>query len=133
VAAQAARGGTTIYTIDGRGNVNYRSANPDVIRASMSRSGAFDTGDDALMILTSGTGGFMIRGMDDFPRAFGMVVRDTSTYYVIGYRPDNSVMDGKYRKIQLKANVPGLSIRARKGYLAVTLPPLEQLRTTGKH
>lgn len=132
VAAQAARGGTTIYSIDGRGNINGLSANPDVVRASVSRSGAFDTGDDATMILTSGTGGFMVHGMDDFSRAFGLVVRDTSTYYVIGYRPENSTMDGKYRKIELKANVPGLSIRARKGYLAVTLPPLEQLRNTGR-
>jgi len=131
VAGQAARGGTTIYSIDGRGNINGMSANPDVVRASMSRSGAFDTGDDGPMILTSGTGGFMLHGMDDFSRAFGMVVRDTSTYYVIGYRPDNGVMDGKYRKIEIKARVPGLTIRARKGYVAVTLPPLEVMRKTG--
>jgi VWFA-related protein len=131
VAAQAARGGTTIYTIDGRGNINGMSANPDVVRASMSRSGAFDTGDDGPMILTSGTGGFMIHGMDDMNRAFGMVVRDTSTYYVIGYQPDNAVMDGKYRKIDLKARVPGLNIRARQGYLAVTLPPLQQIKAGG--
>ena len=127
VAATAARGGTTIYSIDGRGNINGLSVNPDVVRASMSRSGADDTGDDGPMILTSGTGGFMVHGMDDFSRAFGLVVRDTSTYYVIGYRPANSVMDGKYRKIELKAKVPGLNIRARKGYLAVSLPPLEMM------
>ena len=131
VAAQAARGGTTIYTIDGRGNVNHMSANPDVVRASMSRSGAFDTGEDGPMILTSGTGGFMIRGIDDVGRALNIVERDTSTYYVIGYQPDNAVMDGKSRKIELKAKVPGLSIRARKGYLAVTLPPLQQLKSGG--
>ena len=129
VAAQAARGGTTIYSIDGRGNSNTMSANPDVVRASMSRSQRFDTGDDGPMILTSGTGGFTVHGMDDFSRALNVVVRDTSTYYVIGYRPDNSVMDGKYRKIELKPRVPGLNVRARKGYLAVTLPPLEVLRS----
>jgi VWFA-related protein len=131
VAAQAARGGTTIYSIDGRGNVNGMSVNPDVVRASMSRSGGLDTNDDSMNILTSGTGGLMVHGMDDFSRAFGMVVRDTSTYYVIGYQPDKNVMDGKYRKIELKPNAPGLTIRARKGYLAVTLPPLEQIRASG--
>jgi VWFA-related protein len=97
----------------------------------MSRSGALDTGDDGPMILTSGTGGFMIHGMDDMNRAFGMIVRDTSTYYVIGYQPDNPVMDGKYRKIELKARVPGLNIRARQGYLAVTLPPMQQIKGGG--
>ncbi len=131
VAAQAARGGTTIYTIDGRGNVNGLSANPDVVHASMSRSGAFDTGDDGPLILTSGTGGFMIHGMDDVSRALNLVARDTSTYYVIGYQPDNAVMDGKYRKIELKTKVSGLNIRARQGYLAVTLPPLQQIKIGG--
>ncbi|HUL71674.1 MAG TPA: VWA domain-containing protein [Vicinamibacterales bacterium] len=129
VAAQAARGGTTIYSIDGRGNSNTLSANPDVVRASMSRSQAFDTGDDGPLILTSGTGGFTVHGIDDFSRALNLVARDTSTYYVIGYRPDNSVMDGKYRKIDLKPTVPGLNVRARKGYLAVTLPPLEVMQS----
>ena len=132
VAAQAARGGTTIYTIDGRGNVNNPSPNIDVVMPSMGRSTGFDTGDDGPMILTMGTGGFVVHNVDDVSRAFGMIARDTSTYYVIGYQPENSVMDGKYRKIDVKSNVAGLDIRARKGYVAVALPPLETMRSGGR-
>ena len=66
------------------------------------RSTAFDTGDDGPYILTAGTGGFMVRNIDDMSRAFGMIVRDTSTYYVIGYQPANPTMDGKYRRIEVK-------------------------------
>ena len=33
-------------------------------------------------------------------------------------------MDGKFRKIQVKVAATGLHVRARNGYLAVTLPPL---------
>lgn len=127
LAAQAARGGTTIYTVDGRGLVNTMSANPDVTMASMARSVALDTGDDGLHILTAGTGGLMLHGIDDIGRAIGMVANDTSSYYVIGYQPENAEMDGKFRSIEVKA-APGtrdLHIRARKGYAAVNLPPQE--------
>jgi len=131
LAGQAARGGTTIYTIDGRGLVNTMSANPDVVFASRARSEAQDTGDDGPNILTSGTGGLMIRGIDDISRAIGMVANDTSSYYVIGYAPENSAMDGKYRSISVKSKASGINIRARKGYLAVNLPPQEFIRKAG--
>jgi VWFA-related protein len=128
VAAQAARAGTTIYSIDGRGNVSGgASADPDVTTAAAARSTAFDTGEAAPLILTMGTGGFMVHNVDDISRALGLVARDTSTYYVIGYQPANSTMDGTFRKIEVKANVDGLTIRARKGYAAVPLPPLESI------
>lgn len=131
LAAQAARGGTTIYTIDGRGLVNTMSANPDAVNASRARSEALDTGDDGPNILTSGTGGMMIHGIDDIARAIGMVANDTSSYYVIGYAPENATMDGKYRSIQVKTTAQGISIRSRKGYLAVNLPPQEFIRKAG--
>ncbi len=134
VAAQAARAGAAIYSIDGRGLISSGSnADPDVSTAAMSRGTLFDPGEDAPMILTRGTGGFMVRRIDDISRALGLIARDTSTYYVLGYAPDNATMDGTFRKIEVKPNVDGLSVRARKGYLAVTLPPLEAIRGGFKH
>lgn len=129
VAGQAARAGTTIYSVDGRGLISTgANADPDVTSASMSRSTSFDAGEDAPFILTMGTGGLSIRHVDDVGRALNMIARDTSTYYVIGYQPANGTMDGTFRKIEVRANVDGLHIRARKGYLATKLPPLEQIR-----
>ena len=129
VAGQAARAGTTIYSIDGRGLISTgANADPDVTSAAMSRSTSFDTGEEAPFILTQATGGLSIRHVDDVGRALNIIARDTSTYYVIGYQPANSTMDGTFRKIELKANVSGLSIRARKGYVAMKLPQLEQMR-----
>jgi len=128
LAAQAARGGTTIYTIDGRGLVNTMSKNPDATMLSMARSTAFDDGDEGPSILTAGTGGMMIHGIDDIGRAIGMVANDTSSYYVIGYQPENGVMDGKFRSIAVKSLAKGVNIRARKGYAAVDLPPQEIVR-----
>ena len=65
---------------------------------------------------------------DDIGRAIGMVAYDTSSYYVIGYQPDNAVMDGKFRSIDVKTRAAGLKIRARKGYAATNLPPQEFVR-----
>lgn len=123
VAGQVARAGTAIYAIDGRGLINGSGPNPDVLSTSRARATTFDTGEDGPIILAAHTGGFVVRNIDDMARAFGMIVRDTSTYYVIGYQPQNSDMDGKFRKIEVKSLVAGLKIRARKGYAAVTLPP----------
>src|SRR5439155_19535196 len=133
IAAQSARSGITIYSIDGRGLINGLSVNPDVVKRDRSRSAAFDTGEDGPNILTQGTGGFMVRNIDDMTRAFGLIVRDTSTYYVIGYQPDNATMDGKVRKIEVKSSVPGVKVRARKSYAAVALPPQEAIWGFVKH
>ena len=122
ISAHAARGGTTIYSIDGRGQTNGNSPPSDVLSASMGRSTTFDTADDGPTILTEGTGGFIVRNIDDVSRAFGLVARDTSTYYVIGYQPTNRVMDGKVRKIEVRTKAKGLKVRARKAYVATPLP-----------
>ena len=132
IAAKAARSGITIYSIDGRGLFNSMAVNPDVTMMDRSRVTSFDTGDDGPTILTEGTGGFMVRNIDDASRAFGLIVRDTSTYYIIGYQPENATMDGKVRKIEVKTNVPGTKVRARKAYAATKLPPQEAIWGFGK-
>jgi VWFA-related protein len=128
IAAEAARAGTVIYSIDGRGLINPLRPSPDAASRERPRTTGFDTGEDGPNILTAGTGGFRVRGIDDMSRAFGLIARDTSTYYVIGYQPDNAVLDGKFRKIEVKSRIAGRTIRARKGYAAVPLPPPQTLR-----
>jgi VWFA-related protein len=127
IAAQAARNGITIYSIDGRGQVNDMATNPDVTVMDRGRVTSFDTGGDGPNILTEGTGGFIVRGVDDMALGFGRIVRDTSTYYVIGYQPENAAMDGKIRKIEIKTNRAGAKVRARKSYAATKLPPQEAI------
>lgn len=120
VAARAARAGITVYSIDGRGLVTATGV-ADALSTGPARSTAFDTGEDGPNILTSGTGGLMVRNIDDMSVAFGTVARDTSTYYVIGYSTTRK-MDGKFRRIEVKSTRPGVDVRARKGYMATQLP-----------
>ena len=128
VAGQAARAGTAIYSIDGRGQVHGTGPMPDASDPNMARSTSFDTNEDGPAILTANTGGFRLANIDDIGRALNIVARDTSTYYVLGYQPTNKTMDGKYRKIEVRPTADGLKVRARKGYIAMPLPTLELAR-----
>jgi VWFA-related protein len=124
IAGMAARVGATIYGIDGRGLGGGPPQGPDVTVASKPISGGLDTSDNGPFVLANGTGGFVVRHATDIADALNVIALDTSTYYVIGYRPTNAAMDGKFRKISVKAKALGLHIRARTGYVATPLPPL---------
>lgn len=73
---------------------------------------------DSLRVLAEQTGGLAAVNSNDFATAFDRVVRDNSSYYVLGYYPTNPRRDGRYRKIDVRVTRPGLEVRARKGYVA---------------
>ena len=126
LAGRAARAGVTIYSIDGRGAVSA-SGTSDAVSPGAGRSTHFDSGEEGPAILADGTGGLVVRNLDDMTRAFSIIARDTSTYYVLGYSPTNSNMNGKFRKIEVKTTINGATVRARKGYMATALPPQRRL------
>lgn len=126
LAGRAARAGVTIYSIDGRG-VTSMTGTTDAVSTGQARGTLFDGGEEGPAILASGTGGFVVRNIDDMTRGFAMIARDTSTYYVLGYSPTNPNMNGKFRKTEVKTTIEGATVRARKGYMATPLPPQKRL------
>ena len=50
--------------------------------------------------------------------AFDQIGTELRSQYMVGYTPANAVMDGKYRKLELKTVDPDLKVQARKGYFA---------------
>ena len=129
VAGQASRAGVTIYTVNARGTQGSGGRiMPDagVSRGTFSLVG--DTAEEGLDILASQTGGVAYRHSDDLSAELKLVASDTSTYYVLAYSPENTALDGKFRKIELKTKWAGLTVRARRGYVASPLPPPKQLR-----
>jgi hypothetical protein len=67
-------------------------------------------------VLAEETGGFAVVNTNDFAGAFDRVVRENSSYYVLGYYPADAKRDGRFRKIAVKVNRPDVEVRARKGY-----------------
>ncbi len=55
------------------------------------------------------------QALDD---AFRAILEELSNQYTLGYRPDNTARDGRWRSIKLKLARPELTARTRDGYRA---------------
>jgi VWFA-related protein len=74
---------------------------------------------DGLQVISSETGGFAAINTNDFARAFDRIREDNSRYYLLGYYPADSARNGKYHTLDVRVRRPGVSVRARAGYLAL--------------
>ncbi len=57
-------------------------------------------------------------GADLIDQAAQEISTELRQQYTVGYYPTNAARDGTFRRIALRANVPGLSVRHRRGYYA---------------
>jgi hypothetical protein len=73
---------------------------------------------ETLVTLAGDTGGRAFLDSNDFSQVFKRVQQDTATYYILGYRSTNTARDGKYRRITVKIDRPGLKFDYRHGYYA---------------
>jgi VWFA-related protein len=125
----AVRANLSIYSVDTRG-LQAISPLGDASTGSVRGSGAFNGGalmnnmnsnfasQEVMATLSSDTGGKAFFDSNDFAPAFAQVQRDTSDYYAIGFHSSNPARDGKYRKLTIKINRPGMKLEYRPGYYA---------------
>jgi VWFA-related protein len=122
----AMRSNVSIFAIDPRGLVvpdvdaSIQSF-PDDPAAGVSASNLRNElrlSQDSLRTLSDETGGFAVTGQNNLATAFDRIVSDNSSYYVLAYYPPSDKRDGKFHKIDVRVNRPGLTVRARRGYLA---------------
>lgn len=125
----AVRANLAIYSVDTRG-LQAISPLGDASAGSLRGSGAFSGAaltnnmnanfatQEVMATLSSDTGGKAFFDSNDFAPAFAQLERDTSAYYAIGFHSSNSARDGKYRKLTVKLNRPGLKLEYRPGYYA---------------
>jgi VWFA-related protein len=125
----AVKADLAIYSVDTRG---LQSIGPlgDASTGSMRGQGAFNGGalmnsmnqnlatQEVMATLSSDTGGTAFFDSNDFAPAFAKVQADTSAYYEIGFHSTNPARDGKYRKLQVKIDKPGVKLEYRPGYYA---------------
>ena len=65
------------------------------------------------------TGGKFFINQNELDHSVALSVADGESYYLLAYTPGGKP-DGKFHKIEVKVNRPGVSVRARHGYYAVT-------------
>lgn len=68
--------------------------------------------------LASETGGFMIDNTNDLGKGVARMQVERTTYFLLGYQPTNTALDGKFRKISVKIKRGKYTVRARPGYVA---------------
>jgi hypothetical protein len=125
----AVRANLAIYSVDTRG---LQAVSPlgDASTGSLRGTGAYNGGaltnnmnanfatQEVMATLSSDTGGKAFFDSNDFAPAFAQVQRDTSAYYAIGFHSSNPARDGRYRKLTIKINRPGVKLEYRPGYYA---------------
>jgi len=85
---------------------------------------------DALETIAQNTGGRYF-GDNDINQAIQSALRESSSYYMIGYYPSNRKWDGKFHEIKLQVDRAGLQLRYRRGYFA--LNPSSWKDADGEH
>ncbi|HEX4604497.1 MAG TPA: VWA domain-containing protein [Candidatus Angelobacter sp.] len=65
------------------------------------------------------TGGKAFYNTNNLEKAVRESMDDGSTYYTLGYYPENKNWDGRFRKIAVKVNRPGVKLHYRQGFFAV--------------
>jgi VWFA-related protein len=80
------------------------------------------TGDAQMRRLAEATGGRVINVGNNGAKltaAFEEIARELRTQYAVSYTPTDKTMDGKFRKVEIACQRPGVKIDARKGYYAL--------------
>jgi VWFA-related protein len=70
------------------------------------------------------TGGRAFYNTNDIQGAIRQVIDGSRLTYLLAYYPTNTVWNGKFHKIKVKVDRPGLRLQYREGYSAVAEPPV---------
>jgi VWFA-related protein len=116
----ANRNNVAIYPVDPRGlPVSAFDFSQPTVSSEVDRQ-YLNASIDTLRTLAEETDGRAIVNRNDLAPAMAQIVRDTSGYYLLGYNSTQAPSDGKFHEIKVRVNRPGIQVRARRGYWAVT-------------
>jgi VWFA-related protein len=74
---------------------------------------------ESLRTLAGATDGIATLDSNDLAGNLSRVVGDLTSYYLLGYYSDGK-LDGKFHRITVRVKRPGVDVRARRGYRALT-------------
>jgi VWFA-related protein len=93
--------------------------NPEVIGAKMRvESESRMAVEDAMNALASDTGGTYFHNNNDLLGLMKSAANRSQISYVLGFYSTNPERNGKFRKLAVKVNRPGVVVTSRKGYFA---------------
>jgi VWFA-related protein len=133
VIQTASRFNASVYTVDPRGLAAFEFDldQPQISYRTDQRT-LRDT-QDTLRVLAEETGGRAIVNQNDLRPGLQQMLDDASGYYLLGYNSTAAPTDGEFHEIEVRLKRPGLRVRAREGYWAVTVRDVERSLTTRAH
>ena len=122
--AAAQQANMAVYFLDARGLVGQSfysaespTAMPDASELAEIRLEETVTATAAGDELAEATGGRLIGSTNDLFGGLSRAADEGSAYYLLGY-PTQGPPDDRWHKLEVRVNRPGLTVRARQGYLA---------------
>ena len=115
----------TFYTVDPRGleegGVGVQISGVDASMAARSDMTGLERAgtQDPLVMLARETGGLALINSNDFVKGLTRVDEDTSVYYSLGVTLSKVAAVG-YQQVRVEVNRPGVTVRTRQGYSALT-------------
>lgn len=140
----ANRASVVVYTVDARGlpvlgltaadTTSGRSAE-QIMEQMTGRSEKFFDTQSGMNYIAEATGGFFVRNTNDLGGGVQRVLDDQRGYYLIGFRPDESVFEvvkgrRRFNKLEVKVKREGLRTRYRSGFLGITDAEAKPVRRT---
>lgn len=125
-AAAAARADVRVYTFDAKGLDTHRlgehlQGETPGNNESLGNLLKVESDSGALSSLAVDSGGTFVRHVNDLTQAVRVIADDSANHYVVAFRP-TAAQDGKFHPIRVRVKRNGVSVRARRGYLATAKP-----------
>jgi VWFA-related protein len=114
----------SVYTVDPRGVMGVVSPFSTNQLFGSYLEGVNDAedaafGDLAIQTLAMQTGGEAFYGRNDVDREMARSLAEANTYYTLSYTPKDRNFNGKFRKIAVRVDRPGVHVFTREGYYAL--------------
>ena len=115
----ANKNNVSIYALDPRGLAAFEHDINEAVPFTMDQAMLRNTM-DSIRVLADETDGRAIVNRNDLAAGMRQIIRDSSAYYLIGYNSSQAPSDGKFHEIKVRVKRPGVEVRHRKGYWALT-------------
>lgn len=119
VTTEANRNNVSMYMLDPRGLAGFEYDINEGVGMQLDAAGLRST-QDSLRLMADETDGRAIVNRNDLGTGLNQMMRDASAYYLIGYSSAAAPTDGRFHQIRVRVKRPGVEVRARKGYWALT-------------
>ncbi|OLB61206.1 MAG: hypothetical protein AUI11_10695 [Acidobacteria bacterium 13_2_20CM_2_66_4] len=116
----ANKNNVSIYAVDPRGLPGFEFDINENVGSFQVDSQYLNSTMNTLRELAENTDGRAIVNRNDLDVGMKQIIRDSSAYYLIGYNSSQAPTDGKFHEIKVRVKRPGIQVRARKGYWALT-------------